>query len=381
MAGTWQGTKERRIYEQLKTWTDSTGKERTAKRYKVAYRDSQGTVTSQTFSSWKEAVAKRDQTGHQRATGNLPDVSKGRKTVSELWEHLRATSRAKPSTMAWYEARYSKHVGPALGSRRIDSLSRSELQEFLAGIEARTSIPTRRAVQQLIHKLFAVAVQSEWLLRNPADGIEMPGAQEREPRFLSVEELAKVAAEVPPRYAALVWTLGRTGLRIGEAVALKVKNLNGSIRVRENAPEVGGKRTLGSTKTKESERNVPISEHLRGQLRAHLDFFGTPADPESLVFSTEQGRPVSQSNFRRRVFQPAAERAGVSPAPTVHDLRHTAISLMLMGGMQPFEVSKIVGHVDTAMIQRRYGHLYESHVQAQVDKLDALFAPPAASES
>jgi integrase len=158
-----------------------------------------------------------------------------------------------------------------------------------------------------------------------------------------------------------------------------VKNLNGSIRIMENAPEVGGRRALGTPKTEGSVRNIPISPRLRAMLREHLegvDAKGRPwvnrFDPESLVFTGERGAPVSQANFRKRVFQPAAERAKVLPngeAPTVHDLRHTAISLWLTRGLTPFEVAKMVGHTDLKMIERRYGHLYDDALQEKIDRL------------
>jgi integrase len=200
----------------------------------------------------------------------------------------------------------------------------------------------------------------------------MPGAKvERQPQALTDEQVARIAAEVPERYQALVWTLAETGMRIGEATALRVKNLNGSIRVVENAPEVGGVKVVGTPKTEQSDRVVPISPRLRPILSDHLSLYANRFDSESLVFTAELGGPVSQSNFRKRVFQPAAVRAGIDPVPTVHDLRHTAISLWLTRGLTPFEVSKMVGHTDLKMIERRYGHLYESELQKKIDRIGA----------
>jgi integrase len=300
-------------------------------------------------------------------------VSKGRKTVSELWEHFGATSRARPSTTAWYEQHWRKWVGPALGSKRVDSIRRSEVEAFYASVEKASGLATRRAVQQLFHKLFAVAVRSEWLTRNPADGIEMPGTQGREPRFLSEEEVSRIASEAPPRYRALIWTLAVAGLRIGEATALRVKNLNGAIRVRENSPEVSGRKYIGPTKTDGSERVVPIPPSLRRVLKEHLAAFGNVFDPEAFVFTTEKGLQVRQNNFRKRVWQQACKKAGVAPIPTVHDLRHSAASLMLKRGLSTFEVAKLLGHSTTVMVERRYGHLYEAPLQAKVDLLDDVF--------
>jgi integrase len=374
MAGTWTQTKGPKgrpgIYMQETV--------RGAKRYKVAYRDARGMVTSKTFDRLEDAKAFQDEQTGRRRTGELLDASKARRTVGELWAYFEQTKETrggkaiKPSTFASYEARWTKHIQPRFGRQRVGDIRREDVKRFLVDLQARTSTDTRRKVQQVLHKLFAVAVQEGWLSRNPADGIGMPGAEvKREPQALSDEQVAKIAAKVPDRYRALVWTLAETGMRIGEATALRVRNLNGSIRVVENAPEVGGVRIPGTPKTEGSVRNVPISPRLRTILAEHLNLYANRFDPESLVFTADLGGPVSQSNFRRRVFQPAARKAGIDPNPTVHDLRHTAISLWLARGLTPFEVSKMVGHTDLKMIERRYGHLYADALQEKIDRIGA----------
>jgi integrase len=373
MAGKWERTKFPGVYAQRDL---RTGKER----YKAAFRNARGIVTSKTFSPrdfkypLREAKAHLEDMHRAGRENRLPDTSKSRKTMAQLWEHVQTVNRARPSTRAWYESRWTNHVEPRLGGRKVSEVRRSELEELLADVERRTSEQTRRAVQQLVHKLFAVAVRSEWIVKNPADGIDMPPPRPRrveEP--LSQEQVAAIANEVPMRYHALVWTLAVAGLRIGEATALRVKNLDGSIRVVENAPEVRGKKLNGHTKTAGSERVVPIPPSLRQMLHDHVATFANRFDPEALVFTGEHGTQIGQNNFRKRVFQPAAARAKVKPVPTVHDMRHAAASLALSHGLTPYEVAKMLGHADTKMVEKTYGHLYKSAFQAKVDALDALF--------
>lgn len=397
MAGTWRQTKGPKGRPGIYVQDTARG----GKRYKVAYRDARGTVTSRTFERLEDAKDFQDNIGIRRRRNDLPDATKARMTLSELWAYLEANrdelgrggGPIKPSTWASYEARWAKHIAPRFGhehtddcprdcnkpNRRIGEVGRDELKAFLKDLQAKTSLDTRRKVQQVLHKLFQVAVNERWLTKNPLQGIGMPGAKvEREAHPLTEAEVEAIAGQVPPRYRALVWTLAETGARIGELTALRVKNLNGYIRIVENAPEVGGHKITGTPKTEGSERRVPISPILRQILRDHFDGVddkGRPwvnrFDPESYVFTGERGQQIRQNNFRKRILQPAAERAKVDDV-TTHDFRHTAISQWLMRGLSPFEVAGMVGHTDLEMIKRRYGHLYVDELQKKIDGLSDI---------
>jgi integrase len=256
----------------------------------------------------------------------------------------------------------------------LRDIRRGDLERFYADVEGRSSLATRRAIQQLVRRLFTVAVNSEWIARNPAAGIPMPPSEQREPRFLTETEVRAIAQHVAPRYEALIWTLALTGLRIGEATALRVKNVNGVIRVLENSPEVMGKKITGTPKTLGSRRDVPIPKALRQMLKEHIRSHSNVFDPEAYVFTSARGEQVRQGNFLRRVFKPAATEAGIEPIPTVHDLRHTAAALMLRHGMTPYEVAKILGHSSVRMVEERYGHLYEHELQSKIENLGTDFS-------
>jgi integrase len=344
------------------------------KRYKVVFRDGRGKVTSRTFARLRDALDKKAELRGQRSRGELLDASLARRTLVELWTHFVETSRVKASTMHFYENSWRVHVEPALGHRRLGDIRRTDLERFYADLEGRTTLATRRAVQQLVRRMFTVAVNSEWISRNPAAGIPMPAPDQREPRFLTESEVGGIVENVAPRYRALVWTLAMAGLRIGEATALRVKNLNGVIRVIENSPEVKGKKVAGTPKTRGSRRDVPIPAFLRRMLKEHIQLYSNVFDPEAYVFTSARGDQVRQGNFLRRVFKPAAAAAGIDPLPTVHDLRHTAAALMLRHGITPYEVGRILGHTSTKMVEERYGHLYEHELQRKVEDLGADFA-------
>jgi hypothetical protein len=129
MAGRWQQTKTPGVYVQR----DRNGKPR----HKAAFRDARGVVTSKTFPRIEQSQDYLADIRIRRATNTLPDVSKGARTMSDLWDHVAKTYRGKPSTFTSYEHRWGNHVQPALGKRRLDSFRRSDLEKFYADVEAK----------------------------------------------------------------------------------------------------------------------------------------------------------------------------------------------------------------------------------------------------
>jgi hypothetical protein len=114
----------------------------------------------------------------------------------------------------------------------------------------------------------------------------------------------------PDPYRALVLFLGFAGLRIGEASALRVKNLDltaRTVRVVENSPEVGGRKYIGPTKTTKA-RTVRFGAGLAGILKAHLAAFGTPLDPDPFAFTSPDGEQV-RPNKRPQANLPASRQA------------------------------------------------------------------------
>jgi len=129
-----------------------------------------------------------------------------------------------------------------------------------------------------------------------------------------------------PNWRLFVLLLGYTGLRWGEATALRVCDIDLNRRridVRRAFSDVGGRVVLGTPKSHQS-RTVPIPRFLATELKAAVD--GKRAD--DLVFTVPGGSVMRLSNWRRSVFLPARSRAGMSARFRIHDLRRTAASLM-----------------------------------------------------
>lgn len=205
---------------------------------------------------------------------------------------------------------------------------------------------------------------------NPCSGVSTPRRVHTDRVYLTHEQLHRLAAEAG-QHRTLILILGYCGLRWGEVVGLRVKDLDFDrrrINVHSNAVEVAQVIHVGTPKNRER-RSVPfpamLEPGLRTQCRDKL--------PDALVF------PASDGGFIRRTrtdgsstgwFAGAVRRSGV-PRVTPHDLRHTAASLAISAGANVKAVQRMLGHKSAAMTLDTYSGLFEDDLDRVAQSLDA----------
>ena len=178
--------------------------------------------------------------------------------------------------------------------------------------------------------------------------------------------------ERQPGAGHLAFFLGWSGLRWGEAVALRVESIAADrrrIRVREAATEVGGRLVFGSPKSHEA-RTVIVPRFVVDKLAPLLQ----GRKPDDFVFTAPRGGVWRGSNFRRRVFTPAARAAGLPQDLVPHDLRDTAASLMIASGASIKAVQRALGHASAKVTLDVYGSLYEEDLEALADRMEERYA-------
>ena len=98
-----------------------------------------------------------------------------------------------------------------------------------------------------------------------------------------------------------------------------------------------------------------------------------------LVFTTAYGTPLSPRNDYRD-FRQHADAAGLRRA-RLHDLRHTAASLMLAAGVNPRVVMEILGHSQISVTMNTYTHVSTATARDAVDLVEDALSDPADDES
>ena len=204
--------------------------------------------------------------------------------------------------------------------------------------------------------------------------------EEREPRFLTWEEVEELRAWLPEYVCRIVPVAVLTMLRRGEVFGLRDRDVdfeNGSLAVFAQAQQ--GARV--SPKTRAGRRTVDVGPAVLRLLREQ-QLARAPSD-DGLLFPSASGTPFDPNNFMSRLFKPAAAAAGF-PELTFHDLRHTGASLMIAAGCHVKVIAEQMGHSDGgALVLRRYGHLYKGARRQAAMALEAhvLGGAPASAES
>ena len=214
-------------------------------------------------------------------------------------------------------------------------------------------------------------MRSRYISTNPAEGVALPRATKREMRYLESAEIVKIAQAVPDRYESLVYVLAYGGLRWAEAVGLRRSRcvlLRSRLEITETLSEVAGQLHRVPPKNRRG-REVTLPAFLRDMVAAHIARF-VDDDPDTLVFTTSTGTPLRSPNFRRNVWLPAIRATG-NEGLRLHDLRHTAASLLISEGAHPRAVMEHLGHSSIRVSMDVYGHLFPSDMEDLAARLDA----------
>lgn len=275
----------------------------------------------------------------------------------------------KPSTRRDYRSVLKTHLGVEVdetgaliaarepfGDLPLAEITTQVIRHWRANAMAEGRLPRRTAtkVVAIMHAIFQRAQEQYALTTNPAANVTplSNGYDASRFDFYSVEEvMALVRAAENTQDAAIFLTAACTGLRRGELLALRVRDVdfpNETIRVMQSVDPVAG---IGTTKSGNG-RSVPMVPEVAQTLARILqrdDFTGA----DDLVFPNVEGRWLDGSALRRRYIA-AQKRAGLRPL-RFHDLRHTFGTHGRARAESDRELQEWLGHAD-ARTTARYTH-------------------------
>lgn len=290
----------------------------------------------------------------------------------EIWlDRYPKLRNMKPSTVRDYTSAFRAHWTPEFGDMPLDKITLEHLQRYIAE-KLDEGMSARRMADIIVplKTMFKWAVKWNYLRFSPAIDLEKPKYDTPEMDWFTAEEAHLLLSALDPYWRPLFMTMFMTGVRPGEAVALRWKDLdlNHSLL---NVRFTLDRGQLLSPKTDNARRRIPMPPELVQELMTHRSV--APRNPVGLTFTMpDSGAPIDLSNLRTRVFHPALEKAGLRRI-RLYDIRHSYAAWMISLNVEPLQLSKNLGHYDLGFTYRTYGHLMPVSGHDEATRLGAMF--------
>ena len=318
-----------------------------------------------------------------------------------VWFETAIKGKRKRRTEETYENVIQRHLIPSnLGAIPLQKLISTDIERYFTEKLAGTLPDRDRKLQKLspgtlqqhatvIHSALGSAQKKNLVHRNEAKLVD--GKPRREDKSDDVERncwesheakrFLEVACEFGPLQSAFYTLALETGVRKGEIVGLRWKDVNFdrcTVRVAQQLLRPGREPVFGTPKSKSAKRTIDItpetaqllSAHRKHQLEVKMANRHEYRD-FGLVFAKPNGVPLSVNNIGQREFADLIEKANVKRI-TFHGLRHTSATLSLQAGTLPHVVSQRLGHKRIEITLNLYAHALPSMGRDAAAKLSSL---------
>jgi integrase len=273
--------------------------------------------------------------------------------------HVEHVMRRKRSTVIDYCVVANRHLGPYFGTTELDRITPDDVTGYIER-RSREGFAVKTIINHLTfgHGVFRHAVKRGWCRTNPIAAADRPRAEPTDPdiRFLTPEELEALLRAASrddalgPTDYALYMLAAMTGLRQGELVALRWRDIDWSakvVRVRRNYT----RGEWGTPKSRRSSRAVPLADRAAGELERHFQRSRYRGDDDLVFAHPFTGHPYDASRLRKRFYEAMdaagmAHRRGRQGGITFHSLRHTFGTRMAAVGVPMRTLQEWMGHRD-----------------------------------
>lgn len=315
--------------------------------------------------SYDEAVKLLMPWFDQNELGITPKAVTVGEACKQYIEHLRTHKGVASANDA--EGRFKRLVyGKRIDGIPLDKLKATDtakwLNDQLADIDDEDDEELRSAKAGANRNLTSLKAALNFAYRNRLVGtdagwkpvLRFPNTGNRREYFLSLEERRALMDALPPDLRQFCEALLLTALRPGVLAKVAVKDFDkrqGTLRVPHG---------------KVQSHNVTLSTQAAKQ----FEHAAKGKIGNALLFARADGKPWGK-DYWKKLFKRAVEKAGLPTEVVTYSLRHTAISEMIMGGMDAFIVARLAG-TSTVMIDKHYGHLRHDKTREKLDAANLL---------
>lgn len=302
-----------------------------------------------------------------------PDL--GRVSFGEYGRSWLKERRVSQRTREEYLSVWGNHVEPFLGRFQVNAIGPEMIRRWRAELLDNGRSEDRAAkAYRLARSMFATAVDDGRIKRNPCriKGADTYRTPERP--HATIQEVYRLADLVPRRYRFLVLLAAFSGLRWGELIALRRRDINTEtmvVRVSRRVDQMkDGRMDIGPTKSAAGVRVVALPRFLIDELTTHLAEF-SEGGRDGVIFVGKQEGLLRRGNFHRETdWARTVIKAGLQKGFHFHDLRHTGNQMAAEAGATTRELMQRMGQstVRAALI---YQHATSVRDRQIADALNA----------
>ncbi|SFL66005.1 tyrosine-type recombinase/integrase [Pelosinus propionicus] len=384
-------------------------KRKNGEEYELKYVEAQIMINNKrctkTFKGKREASAWLQKKREEASKGIYIVSNKVKfKEFADTWLKDKEIEGKKETTLSGWRLYLDNHILPSLGSIALKDITTEKLNSFYSEKMGTNSQRKRDSkteekknepispntvihFHRIIHNILNHAIKHRILAYNPATACSKPKAVKPQINILTVEEVVKLLetarlynikknGEINEKvnqsyYPALVVAV-YTGLRRSELMGLKWKYVdldNGILTITETLLQITGKKAYqeDDTKTYAGKRTIAVPSEVIEILSKHKEYMG---DTEYVFCNNKRGTP-DPHNFNR-FFEKLLVKAGIEKHVRIHDLRHTNVSMMVLQGVNPKDISKRIGHSSYSFTMQTYAHIMPETDMKTAEKLSEL---------
>jgi integrase len=241
----------------------------------------------------------------------------------------------------------------------LRKLRRSHVETWVKTMSTTLQPGTIRTRVNNVRSVLRAAVRDRLITTDPSDGVVLPRLRRAEHamQIPSLEDVGAILRACPPEFAPFVALCAFAGLRLGEAAAVQVSDidfLRRRLHVQRQVQRSGGEHVAITPPKHGSERVVFLPDELLQLLAAHVErgTFGA----EGWLFTGGSGMPPHQNTIGTR-WRRTLHAAGLDPI-RLHDLRHFYASGLIAEGCDVVTVQRALGHAKATTTLATYSHLW-----------------------
>jgi integrase len=322
------------------------------------YEDADGKTVLNFIQAQKEALRHKPKAGPLTVQQAVEDYLRHLEARSDIYDAGRRAQAfifpqlGKEKVEALTTARLRKwHDDLAIAPRRRRTKD-GEPQQYLKPDNSEEGRRRRRSSANRVLTTLKAALNHAWREGHVVSDIEwrrvrpFPGTVAARARYLTVQEARRLINASSGQFRPLLEAALATGCRYSELARLTVSDFNAD---------------AGTLHIRKSKSGKPRHVVLTDEGMALFRRLAVERAGAELFFRTARGGPWLAS-CQERPMRLACERARITPPVGFHGLRHTWASQAIMNGVPLLVVAKNLGHSDTRMVEKHYGHLAPSYV-------------------